>query len=242
MFRRPVVLMSVLAAAIGVPYVALDDQVKALVLAQVARWTGDAKAGEADPLAKIDGLLKPADTATGAAAPGTPSQPVAATSATVPLEESIRFDVTPEWVTGRWPQVTSVIDDSEHLGLRVMLVSGTSPSDVAGALTYYFDQQHQVQRITLNGVTGEPSRLANYIVGKFGLRPTQTQDLGLYYYGGDISVPTSMLKLAALPIVRPEAPLARVQVTLDLKRTDLAKIKSQAEQSEKILSTSYRRW
>jgi Family of unknown function (DUF6690) len=241
MFRRPVVLMSVLAAAIGVPYVALDEQVKAIVLAQLARWTGNANASEADPLAKIDGLLKPAYSATASTSPGTPSQPVSATSATVPLEESIRFDVTPEWVTGRWPQVTSVIDDSEHLGLRVMLVSGTSPTDVAGALTYYFNQQHQVQRITLDGVTGEPSHLVNYTVGKFGLRPTQTQDLGLYY-GGDINVPTSMLKLAALPIVRPEAPLARVQVTLDLKRTDVTKIKSQAEQSEKVIPSSYRRW
>ena len=237
MFRRPLLLMSILAAAIGVPYVALDEQLKALVQTQLARLTGDTKAKERDSLAKIDELIKPATPAPGAPAVA----PVAASPSTVPLEEALRFDATPEWVTGRWPQVTSVIGDSDHLGLRVMLVSGTSPTDVAGSLTYYFNQQHQLQRITLYGVTGDPSRLVELAVGKFGLRPTETKELGLYY-GGDANVPTSSLKVAALPVVRPEAPLARVQVTLDLKRIDVAKIKSDEEQPAKVLPSSYRRW
>ena len=237
MFRRPLVLMSVLAAAIGVPYIALDEQLKALVTAQLNRLTAAAPAKEADPLAKIDELLKPAaatPAATGAA-------PAVSVPATVPLEEALRFDVSPEWVAGRYAQVSSVIGDSEHLGLRAMLVSGTTPTDVAGSLTYYFNQQHQVERITLYGVTGDHSRLAELMVGKYGLRPTQTSELGLYY-GGDPNVPTSSLKVAALPIVRPEAPLARAQVTLDLRKTDVAKIKPEEEQSGKVLPSSYRRW
>lgn len=237
MFRRPLLLISILAAAIGVPYVALDEQLKALVQTQLARLTGYAKAKEADSQAQIDELLKPATPAPGAPAVA----PVAASPSTVPLEEALRFDANPEWVTGRWPQVTSVIGDSDHLGLRVMLVSGTSPTDVAGSLTYYFNQQHQLQRITLYGVTGDPSRLVELAVGKFGLRPTETKELGLYY-GGDANVPTSSLKVAALPVVRPEAPLARVQVMLDLKRADVAKIKSDEEQPAKVLPSSYRRW
>jgi Family of unknown function (DUF6690) len=238
MFRRPLILMSVLAAAIGVPYVALDEQLRALAQSQLARLTGEVKAKEADPLAKIDELLKPAGSQTA----GTPAATlVAASPATVPLEEALRFDVTPEWVAGRWPQVTSVIGDSEHLGLRVMLVSGTTPADVAGSLTYYFNQQHQLQRITLYGVTGDQAKLVDFSVGKFGLRPTQTKELGLYY-GGDLNAPTSSLKVAALPVVRPEAPLARVQVLLDLVRTDAAQIKPDEEQPAKVLPSSYRRW
>ena len=112
---------------------------------------------------------------------------------------------------------------------------------MAGSLTYYFSQQHQLQQITLYGVTGDQAKLVDYAVGKFGLRPTQTKELGLYY-GGDLSVPTSSLKVAALPVVRPEAPLARVQVTLDLKRTDVAQIKPDEEQPAKVLPSSYRRW
>jgi hypothetical protein len=237
MFRRPLLLMSVLAAAVGVPYVALDEQLRAQAQAQLAWFTGETKAQSSDPLAKVDELLKSATPAAASPAP----TPVVASPATVPIEEALRFDVAPEWVTGRWPHVTSVIGDSEHLGLRVVLVSGTTPTDVAGSLTYYFNQQHQLQRITLYGVTGDPSRLVNYTVGKFSLRPTQTKELGLYY-GGDLNEPTSLLKLTAVPEIRPEAPLARVQVTLDLKRTDIAKVKSEEEQPAKVLPSSYRRW
>jgi hypothetical protein len=232
--------MSVLAAAIGVPYVALDEQLKSLVMAQLNRFTAAAPAKEADPLAKIDELLKPS---TPAAVPTAASAqaPASTIPATVPLDEALRFDVTPEWVTGRYTQVSSVIGDSDHLGLRVALVSGTTPTDVAGSLTYYFNQQHQVERLTLYGVTGDHSRLAELMVGKFSLRPTQTKELGLYY-GGDVNVPTSMLKVAALPIVRPEAPLAKAQVTLDLRKGDVALIKPESEQPAKVLPSSYRRW
>ena len=234
MFRRPLMFMSVLAAAIGVPYVALDEQLKSLVMAQLSRFTAAAPAKEGDELAKIDELLKPAANAPVAV-------PAVTISATVPLDEALRFDVTPEWVTTRFAQVSSVIGDSDHLGLRVMLVSGTTPTDVAGSLTYYFSQQHQVERITLYGVTGDHSRLAELLVGKFSLRPTQTKELGLYY-GGDPNVPTSTLKVAALPVVRPDAPLARAAVTLDLRKGDVARIKPESEQPAKVLPNSYRRW
>ncbi len=250
MFRRPLMLMSVLAAAIGVPYVALDEQLKSLVTAQLNRLTAAAPAKEADPLAKIDELLKPTASRTSdrppAANAAAPAASIPATAppsmpATVALDEALRFDATPEWVAGRYAQVSSVIGDSDHLGLRVMLVSGTAPTDVAGSLTYYFNQQHQVERITLYGVTGDHSRLAELMVGKFSLRPTQTKELGLYY-GGDVNVPTSVLKVAALPVVRPEAPLARAAVTLDLRKGDVARIKPEEQQPAKVLPSSYRRW
>jgi len=244
MFRRPAVLVSVLAAAIGVPYLALDEQLKSLVLAQLSRLTTPAQAQEADPLAKVDELLKPAAPAAVAAAATSSAggaAPAATMPATVPLEEAVRFDVSPEWVTGRYAAVSSVIGDSEHVGLRVMLVSGTTPSDVAGSLTYYFNQQQQVQRITLQGVTGDHTRLGELVVGKFGLRPTQTTNLA-QYFGGDRNVPTSSLSVTALSVVRPEAPLARAAVALDLRRDDVAKVPTTDQQRAKILPSSYRRW
>jgi hypothetical protein len=242
MFGRPLFKIGVFLAAIVVPYLALDEKLRDTVRTQLSRLTSSSSNAPADPLAKVDELLKtaaaPAATpaATSVAAASSPVAPL-----TVPLVDAIRFDVTPQWVTSRWTTVSSVIGDSDHLGLRVMLVSGTSPGDVAGSLTYYFTQQHQVERITLHGVTGEPSQLADLVVGKFGLRPTQTKDLGLYY-GGDLNVPTSSLKLTTLPVIRPEAPLARVQVALDLKRSDVSRIKPEAEESPRILPSSYRRW
>jgi hypothetical protein len=237
MFRRPAILISLLAASIGVPYVALDEQLKSLVIAQWDRFTAAAPAEEPDPLAKIDRLLAPAAPAAAAST----ATPASAPPATVPLEEAIRFDVTPEWVTSRFTQVSSIVGDSEHVGLRVLLVSGATPTDVAGSLTFHFNQQQQVQRITLHGVTGDHSRLGELVVHKFGLRPTQTTNLA-QYYGGDLNVPTSSLAVTALPIVRPEAPLARAAVALDLRRGDVAKVPAEQQQRGKILPSSYRRW
>src|SRR5688500_18560354 len=163
MFRRPLWLTVALAVAAIAPYLALDDQVAATVQAQLGRFTGGGKPAEQDPLAAAE-----PQSAEVLAVGKTVAQP----PAVVPLEEAIRFNATPEWVTSRWPRVTSVTGDTSHLGLRVPLVSGTDAADVAGSLTYYFDQEHQLQRITLLGVTGVVSRLVALAVGKFGLRPT----------------------------------------------------------------------
>jgi hypothetical protein len=239
MFSRPLIKIGVLLAAIVVPYLALDEKLRDMVQAQLARLTTSSAPAQTDPLAQVDELLKTVAAPAAAEPPAAPVSPIA--PLTVPLVDAIRFDVTPEWVTSRWTTASSVIGDSDHLGLRVMLVSGTSPGDVAGSLTYYFTPQHQVERITLYGVSGDPSALADLVVGKFRLRPTQTKDLGLYY-GGDLNVPTSSLKVTALPVVRPEAPLARVQVALDLRRGDVARIKPEIGESPRILPSSYRRW
>jgi hypothetical protein len=235
MFRRPLWLTVVLAAAVVLPYITLDDQLAQTVQGQYQRLTS-AKPASDDRLAAIEQATEATATAlTG----GKAVQPPA--PATVPLAEAIRFDVTPEWVTGRWPRVSTVTGEASQLGLRVPLVSGTEATDVAGSLTYYFDQKHELQRITLLGVTGDEAQLVQLAVGKFGLRPTQTPDRGLYY-GGDVNEPTSSLRVSHLPVISAAAPNARLQVALDLKRADVAKITPESAQPGKILPTNYRRW
>lgn len=232
MFSRPLLLTLGLAAAVAVPYVLLDEKLAAGAKEKLARFVGSGKpeaaAGAEPELAKIGEQASELATA-------------AAQSATVPLEEAIRFDATAEWVTQRFARVSTVAGEDNELGLRVILVSGTELSDVAGSLTYYFDPQQQVQRITLAGVTGDDSRLAALATQKFGLRPTETTDRGLYY-GGDVNVPTSSLRVKTLPVVTAEAPYARVQVELDIRRGDVAKIKPEAERPTKVLPPAYRRW
>jgi hypothetical protein len=230
MFSRPLLLTAALVAAVGVPYVLLDEKLAAGAKEKFASLVGSGKS-EAAAGADLAAIGQKAQGIAGAAAP----------SATVALEEAIRFDVTPEWVTGRFTRVSSVVGEANELGLRVILVSGTELSDVAGSLTYYFDPQHQVQRITLTGVTGDDSRLATLATQKFGMRPTETTDRGLYY-GGDVNVPTSSLRVKTLPVVTAEAPYARVQVDLDIRRSDVTKIKPEAERPAKVLPSAYRRW
>jgi hypothetical protein len=231
MFSRPLMLTVGLAAAVGIPYVLLDEKLAA---------------GAKEKLASFVGGAKPEASATGGTDLGTLGGKVqgaagAVPSATVPLEEAIRFDLNPAWVTQRFARVSTVAGEANELGLRVILVSGTELSDVAGSLTYYFDPQQQVQRITLTGVTGDDSRLAALATQKFGMRPTETTDRGLYY-GGDVNVPTSSLRVKTLPVVTAEAPYARVQVDLDIRRGDVTKIKPEGERPAKVLPSAYRRW
>ena len=64
------------------------------------------------------------------------------------LAEVLRFDVTVAWVMQRWPRVSTGLPYLQLQGYRVPLVTGTTVADLAGSLTYYFNAQQQVQRIT----------------------------------------------------------------------------------------------
>ena len=63
-------------------------------------------------------------------------------------------------------------------GYRVPLVTGTTLADVAGSLTYYFNAQQRVQRITFRGTTGDPSVLATLLAQRLSFRPAADQRSG----------------------------------------------------------------
>ncbi len=70
------------------------------------------------------------------------------------LRDVIRFDINPAWVMQNFGRVTTVLADVKLDGLRVPLVTGTAPTDLAGTITYYFDNQQTLRRINLQGLTG----------------------------------------------------------------------------------------
>jgi hypothetical protein len=92
------------------------------------------------------------------------------------------FGITPAWVLGRWPRVSTRLSDIELLGYRVPLVSGTRPDDLAGALTYYFNSQQQLERISFQGTTADGRRLIALLERKFGFKRQLTTDPNLYLY------------------------------------------------------------
>ena len=94
------------------------------------------------------------------------------------LAEVLRFDVTVEWVMQRWPRVTTGLPQLQLQGYRVPLVTGTSLSDVAGSLTYYFNARQQVQRITLRGTDRRSQRLGEHPSQPLPFRPPVDQRSG----------------------------------------------------------------
>jgi Family of unknown function (DUF6690) len=236
MIKRSLLFVGVLAAAVVVPYLLLDEHLVPAARGQLGRlwhpWD----------TAKADLPSEPAFP--GASGSGAGLTPTAAASArAVGIEEAFRFDIHPQWVTSRWPRVSTVLGEPQQLGMRVALVSGTRPDDVAGSLTYYFDDHHQLQRITFAGVTGDARRIVAATVTPYGLKSQPTTDAA-HYIAGDPKRPTSEVTIRHLPIVRADVQRARAEVSVDLRRSEVVGWgeKAAREPEPKLVPASYRRW
>jgi hypothetical protein len=229
MFSRPVLFFGVLLAAVVVPYLLLDENLAQSVGGQWNRLLGKVEEEKDELLASI-----PTSSASRLSATGAP--PTA-------IEQVFRFDVTPQWVTSRWPQVSTVAGDPQQLGLRVALVSGTGAGDVAGSLTYYFDEHHRLQRIIFSGLTDDPRRILAAVVTPYGLKSQPTTDAARYT-AGDPREPTSEVVVRHLPLVGAEVEGGRAEVSVDLRRGDAVAWRANAEREPelKLIPSTYRRW
>lgn len=229
MFSRPVLFIAVLLAAVVVPYVALNEQLSASARSQWQRVTNLVTPPPAEP--SLDQkLLELVNTAA-----TTHSQPAVA------IEEAFHFEITKAWVAQRWSRISMVHGDLDHLGMRVAWVSGIQPDDVAGSLTYYFDQHHQLQRITFTGQAVEPRRLLAAVIPAFHLQSLPTTDAA-HYVSGDRDDPTSEVLVKHLPTIRPGPNEPRVDVSIDLRRGDVLSPRAESPGDKPLLPSGYRRW
>lgn len=157
------------------------------------------------------------------------------------LREVLRFDVTPLWLTQRFSRVTTVLANVQLDGMRVPLITGTQPTDLAGTLTYYFDSRQSVRRINVHGLTGDPSLLANLMVQFYGLKPEQSLGGQLYTSRWNNQV-NCVLHLSPAPIVYSGADHSKFIVFLELNQADSHMGLSQ--EASEILNNlqSIRRW
>jgi len=134
--------------------------------------------------------------------------------------EVLRFDVTPSWVTARWPRVTATLAETGLEGMRVPVVTGTNVDDLAGSLTYYFNRYQQLQRLTFEGYTGDERKLVGVVTQYYGLQPEPTLDAGMYVarWNGQ---PSSLLRVARAPIMTHDSPHSRLHVLLELNRPNM---------------------
>lgn len=135
------------------------------------------------------------------------------------LREVINFGATPAWVMARWPRVTVGLAELNLQGYRVPLVTGTRQDDLAGSLTYYFDENQQVRLIHFRGTTGDPRKLVALVMNDFKLRPQETGDPGLQLYQTKWNgKPTNELQVRTARIIRASQPYNRYSLELALKR------------------------
>ena len=221
---RKKLLLPLLAAAAGGPFLALDDGWKP---AWLAKATQSAMAwSQSGSAASLPVVSLPGDYAQGSAvAEGAPpaGHGVGAPQAQVQnhphgnFGHYFRFDLSPNQVFSTWDRVTTVLSDSNLEGLRVALVTGARVDDVAGSLTYYFDKQHYVQRVTFHGTTGDPRRLIQFIQETYKFQQQPTLDAALYVaqWNGQ---PTSALRVLHAPVVKSSEAHSRYHVQLEINR------------------------
>ena len=131
------------------------------------------------------------------------------------LAESLRFDVNQRWVVDHWGRVSTVRAEQDLEGLRVPLVTGTNLDDIAGSLTYYFDRQHCVRRITLHGQTGDERTLVAIATKYFGMRAEPSLGPGAYMNRWN-ATPMNALRISHAPVIRLDAPNTRLIIDLEL--------------------------
>lgn len=149
------------------------------------------------------------------------SKSIAGDERLIPFEHALQWQVTPTWVLSTWPRVTTHLSELETQGYRVTLVSGTTPTDVAGALTYYFDAKQKLQRITFNGTTGDARRLVQFLGSAHHFQRRLLEDPSVYLYQVEEDRRAlSELRIKTAPIVRAGATLSRFEVTLVMRRPE----------------------
>lgn len=131
------------------------------------------------------------------------------------LRDVIRFDRTPSWVTQNWARVTTILADVELEGFRVPLVTGTELTDFAGSITYYFDKQHALQRIVLDGTCGETTLIEKFVAEDLKLKKRPTLGAGLYTYSWN-GTAKSVVKCSYAPVVESSSPFNRFSVYMEI--------------------------
>ncbi len=144
-----------------------------------------------------------------------PTNPATAVQVTNPtirdIRQFVRFDITPGWVTGTFPRVSTVLSNVQMDGLRVPVVTGTSAGDFAGTVDFYFDRMQQPRRIILEGHCGDPSNLARMLLEFYGLQPEPALGGHLYVSRWTNRV-TSLAMFQPAPIVHANDPYRKFEV------------------------------
>lgn len=228
-FRRPYTGVLLLATALGGPYFLFETELGRFV--RHIAVPGTTTTVEAAPEGELTSVGLPAAN-TG---PEFPWQTTPATPETnvlnaepgsfpappiVSLPEALRFDITPSWVTSRFPRVSTIAGDSQLDAMRVPLVTGTSPGDMAGTLTYYFDAYQRLQRISLQSVTGDPNRFVAELQRAYKLEQQPSLGGALYLMSWNGKA-TSVLRISPAAIIRSDSPYSRFEVFLELNQPGL---------------------
>ncbi|HWA98567.1 MAG TPA: DUF6690 family protein [Pirellulales bacterium] len=214
-------LIVVMLGAVGLPYVVSNHQ-RLTSLLNSATATTDAEAESEMQHAAVAGDDRRLLAGYG--------QPPRASESEFPLEvtplsAALRFDVSTAWVLATWSRVSTAAGETDpkgkaHLkGYRVALVTGTGDADLAGSLTYYFNPQQRVERITFQGTTGDARPLVHLLATNYRFVRQMLPNPGLYVYrSADGKKVCGELTITPSTVIRRDDNRARFTVSLTMDR------------------------
>jgi hypothetical protein len=146
------------------------------------------------------------------------------------LGEVLHFEVTPAWLTSRWPRVMNTRHQAGALqAYRVPLVTGPKETDLAGSLTYYFDADQRLERIEFSGRTGDARVLVEFLSQRHNFVRRRSADPGtIEYEVRRDGKPISELVLRSAPVLDASLPQSWFHVQLALSRTSEHRMFSEA--------------
>ncbi len=100
----------------------------------------------------------------------------------VPMNELLRFDYVPNDIVGRWPYVTAVNPELHVQAYRAPFFTGTTPEDLEGVVTYYFDTHNATTQIAIRAKTGDFRPLVAWLKTYYGFEYRETQSPVVYVY------------------------------------------------------------
>lgn len=185
----------------------------------------DTVAGFVSPKAQAGDARPVAATTASTAGPAKAPEPVLEGPPVQDLAEVLRFDVSTGWVMSRWARVSTGMAQLQLQGYRVPLVTGTAKDDLAGSLTYYFNPQQQVQKITFNGTTGDVTKLVRLLTTRHSFVRRLANDSGLFVYEvpGEKGDVRSVLRIRPTGVVKSNEPYQRFHVDLMMERPQQGK-------------------
>lgn len=133
------------------------------------------------------------------------------------LDEIFRFDLTPRAITDRWNRVSTGLGDVRYQGYRVPLVTGTTARDLAGSLTYYFDSNVRLRRITFLGTTGAPEPVIAYLSRQYGFSRFDTGNARVTTYRTRYRY-TGLLEITPAKVLDRDQSEKNYQINLSIER------------------------
>jgi hypothetical protein len=220
--KKKLLFVPVVLAALGVPYAVVDGKLmKWITAAKSPAQPSGAMPLQGEPPAQFNstGVVHQAGPAARLEGPQVSD-----------LAEVIRFDISPRWVGQYWSRVSTVTSELELEGLRVPLVTGNRPDDLAGSLTYYFDKHHNLQRLTFHGTTGDERRLLTLLITSYGFQEQPSLGGGMYVttWSGK---PTSVCRVTLAPVVRAAEFNSQREIALEINRpSEITKLSDEMKQ------------